>query len=172
MKKLYMVFILLLSFSNYSLADVPTVFSVPSEDFPDFSAAVDYINTQGPGDNGIVFEIAGDNVFTEPHLTITNSGTLTAPIMLVWDGTGSKPVINFNGTSADEEAGFTLEGVSFITIDGLDIRNPDGQLEYGILITNADGQTGSHFNTVKNTHITLNKENPNQTNGIRVFYKS
>ena len=169
MKKLYMLFILLLSFSFYSLADNPTVLSVPSDDFPDISAAVDYINTQGPGDNGLVFEIAGDNVFTEPYLTISNSGTLLAPIIIVWDGNGNKPIINFSGTAADNEAGLTLEGVSYITIDGLDIRNPDGQLEYGILITNADAQTGSHFNTIKNTHVTLNKENPNQTNGIRVF---
>ncbi len=170
MKNFYMIFlIVLLSFSYNSKADNPTVLSVPSDDFPDISSAVDYINAQGPGDNGIVFEIAGDNEFTEPNLTLTTSGTLIAPVLLVWDGSGNKPVINFSGTAADEEAGFTLEGVSYITIDGLDIRNPDGQLEYGVLITNADEQTGSHFNTIKNTHITLNKENPNQTNGIRVF---
>ncbi|MBW6479397.1 MAG: hypothetical protein K0B37_08220, partial [Bacteroidales bacterium] len=169
MKKFYMLFILLLSFSIYSLADNPTVISVPSDDFPDMLSLVEYINTNGPGDNGVVFEIAGDSQFTEPHLTITNSGTLLAPIIIVWDGNGNKPIVSFSGTAANEEAGLTLEGVSYVTIDGLDIRNPDGQLEYGILITNADETTGSHFNTVKNTHITLNKENPNQTNGIRVF---
>ncbi|MFN2396575.1 MAG: T9SS type A sorting domain-containing protein [Bacteroidales bacterium] len=170
MKKLYTIsLIVLLSFGYNSLADNPTVLTVPSDDFPDISSAVDYINTQGPGDTGVVFEIAGDNVFTEPHLTISTSGTLLAPVLLIWDGEGSKPVINFSGTAANEEAGLTLEGVSFITIDGLDIHNPDGLLEFGILITNADEQTGSHFNIVKNTHVTLNKENPNQTNAIRVF---
>ncbi len=77
--------------------------------------------------------------------------------------------MNFSGTSADEEAGITLQGTRGILIDGLDIRNPDGMLEYGIFLTNADPETGAHSNIIQNTHITLNKTNPNPTNGIRAF---
>ncbi len=95
-KKFYMFFILLLGFSFYSLADNPTVLSVPSDDFPNISDTVDYINTQGPGDNGLVFEIAGDNVFTEPHLTISTSGSLSAPILSAWSFISSEQALGVN----------------------------------------------------------------------------
>jgi hypothetical protein len=51
----------------------------------------------------------------------------------------------------------------------LDIRNPNGILEYGLLVTNADAQNGANHNIIKNCLVTLDKLNPNQTQGIRVF---
>jgi hypothetical protein len=113
--------------------------------------------------------VAGNTTFTEAHLTLTASGSATAKIIIQWNGQDDKPIVNFSGTAADNEAGITLEGASHIVIDGLDIRNPDGLLEFGILLTNADAVTGSQSNLIQNTHITLNKNNSNQTNGIRVF---
>lgn len=169
MKRFFYLFLVLVFATFTAIAENTNTYEIPSDDFPDLLSAVEFINTHAPAGDTLFFAIQGDTELTEPQLTITASGTSEAPVYITWDGQGAKPIVNFSGTSADEEAGIHLNGASYITIDGLDIRNPDGELEYGIYLTNSDGVTGAQHNTVKNTHITLNKENTNITNGIRIF---
>lgn len=170
MSKLYNPLLLILILISVTFTARGQVsYDVPSDDFPDLESVVTFINQNPAGDNGTVFNISGDTTFDEPLLTLTAQTESTAPYILQWDETGSKPIVNFSGTSADEEAAITLQGARGIIIDGLDIRNPDGMLEYGIFLTNADAETGAQFNMIQNTHITLNKTNSNQTNGIRAF---
>ncbi|MDD2563551.1 MAG: T9SS type A sorting domain-containing protein [Salinivirgaceae bacterium] len=142
--------------------------NVPSTNYPNFQAVVDSLNTLGVGENGVRFLVAGDQVFSETTLTLTASGTQNGRITIVWDGQGVKPILNFTATAADSEAGIILFGSDFVTLDGLDIRSIDGLLEYGIYLTNASATDGAHFNIVKNVDITLNKENVNQTEAIKV----
>ncbi len=168
-KKFYFLVFMLISQSLLAFSQSPQMFDVPSGDFPDLTSVVSYINQHGPGDNGLVFTIAGGSVFDEPQLVINASGTEQAKIVIQWDGQNEKPVVNFSGSTAGGEAGIILEGARYIIIDGIDIHNPDGLLEYGIFITNADGETGSQNNIIRNTNITLNKSNPNETNAVRVF---
>jgi hypothetical protein len=131
-------------------------------------AVVDSLNTQGVAESGVRFLVSGNETFTQNPLIITASGTENGRIELVWNGQGAKPIANFSATAAAAEAGITLSGADYVTIDGLDIRNADGLLEHGILVTNASATNGAHYNVVRNCIITLNKENTNQTEAIRV----
>ncbi len=169
MKKFYnpLLWLVFISVTFTSLGQVS--YEVPSDDFPDLASVVTFINSNPAGDDGMVFTISGDTTFDEPLLTLTAQTEPSAPYIIQWDEQGSKPIVNFSGTSADAEAGITFQGARGIIVDGLDIRNPEGMLEYGVFLTNADAETGSQHNVIRNTHITLNKTNPNPTNGIRAF---
>lgn len=141
---------------------------VPSANYPDMQSVVDSLNTYGSVGNGIIFQIAGGSVFQSQPLTITASGTETAPVSIVWDGASTKPVIEFSATAAANEAGFLFQGSDYFTLDGLKITNPDGNLDFGIWISNQSSINGAHHNLVKNCEITLNKLNPVQTVGVFV----
>lgn len=167
MKKNYLAFIFIIS--TITQINLAQTHQVPSESFPNLSSVAAYINTNPPTENNLVFELAGNEVFNESIITFTASGSPSAPIIIQWNGTGEKPIINFTGDITDNQAGITLSGASHIIIDGLDIRNPDGMLEYGIYLTNSDSISGSQHNIIKNTSITLNKTNPYVTTGIRLF---
>ncbi|MBS4060102.1 MAG: T9SS type A sorting domain-containing protein [Bacteroidetes bacterium] len=142
---------------------------VPSTSYPGFQSVSDSLNLHGVAIGGVTFIIAGDAVFNESPITFTASGTQNSTVLITWNGQGLKPVINFSGTAAAIDAGITLRGSDYFTIDGLDIRNPEDNIEYGILITNLTATNGAHYNTIKNVNITLNKLNPFQTEGVKVL---
>lgn len=149
-------------------AQLSGVKNIPSANYPHLQAMTDSLNAYGVASGGVSFMVAGGSVFNESPLTFTATGSPTATINIRWDGTGVKPVVNFTGTSSAIDAGFLLRGSAYFTIDGLDIRNPTGDLEFGIWLTNASATNGAHYNTIKNCIITLNKLNPFQTEAIRV----
>lgn len=169
MKYVYTFLVLLLSVPMLGFGQLSGTKQVPSVNYPGLQAVVDSLNSQGVGSSGVSFIIAGSQVFNEPFLTLTASGTENGPVEIKWDESGDKPIVNFTGTAAAGEAGISLSGSDYITINGLDIRNPDGLLEYGVLISNADELNGAHHNAIKNCVITLNKTNVNQTEAVRVF---
>lgn len=141
---------------------------VPSAAYPDMQAVADSLNLHGVGDGGISFQVAGNSVFETAPLSITATGTATSPITIGWDGAGVKPVMAVSGTAAASEAGLMLKGTDYLTLDGISITNPDGNLDYGIWITNESATNGAQHNLVKNCHITLNKLNPMQAIGVYV----
>lgn len=141
--------------------------NIPSEHYPNLAVAADSLNQYGTASGGVTFILAGDAVFDHSApISFTATGTATAPIVFEWDGTGARPILNISGTTDNGEGGLTFSGSDYITVDGLDIRNPDGLLESGIVFQNASATDGCHFNLVRNTHITLDKTNPNQTQGV------
>ncbi|GAB1417685.1 hypothetical protein MASR2M12_04500 [Bacteroidales bacterium] len=85
-----------------------------------------------------------------------------------WDGNGLKPQIQFFGTASNADAGFLLRGVDYYTIEGVIINNLSSDMEYGIWLTNASAENGAHHNTIRHVEISLNKLNPNQTEGVKV----
>lgn len=105
--------------------------------------------------------LAGGTTFEELPIEFAATGNAVDQVYIGWDGEGEKPSVNFEGTEADAEAGFTLTGVDYYTIDGLTITNSNSNLEFGVLIVNFDDQNGAHNNTVKNVEITLDKLNVN-----------
>lgn len=169
MKSFYTLLCSFLLLPVLSTAQLSGTKSVPSANYPNLASVIDSLNTMGVSPAGVTFVVEQGQTFNEPLLTLTASGSENGPVVIKWDQTGIKPLVNFSGTAANAEAGLTLSGADYIVVDGLDIRTPDGLLEYGILITNADAQNGAHHNIIKNCHITLNKTNANQTEGIRVF---
>ena len=168
MRKLIVTTLIAVLAPFFVLAQLTGDKNVPSTNYPNFQAVVDSLNTFGVGASGVRFLVEGDEVFNETTLTLTTSGTQNGRINIVWDGQGAKPILNFTATAAASEAGIILSGADFVTIEGLDIRSVDGLLEYGIFITNASATDGAHFNIVRSVDITLNKENVNQTEAIRV----
>jgi hypothetical protein len=168
MKQFLVICLTLLLAPFYSMSQLTGSFDVPSSNYPNFQAVVDSLNTYGVGANGVDFIISGDQTFNETPLTLTASGEQNGRINISWDGQGAKPILNFTATAAASEAGITLLGSDFVTIDGLDIRSADGLLEQGIYLTNASATDGAHFNIVSNVDITLDKENVNQTEAFRV----
>jgi hypothetical protein len=168
MKKLYVTIMLSLLAPLFAIGQLSGDKIVPSTNYPTMQAVIDSLNAQGVAASGVRFLVSGGQTFTQTTLTLTASGTENGRIEIAWNGQGEKPIINFTATAAASEAGFVLSGADYVILDGLDIRSADGLLEYGIYITNATATNGAHYNIVKNCAITLNKENANQTEAIRV----
>lgn len=167
MKKIFTILSVLIFSSTSLLGQITGTKHIPSANYPDMAAAADSLNLLGTAGQGVTFLLAGNGVYGHSEtILFTASGSAEAPIIFQWDGQGERPILNFSGTTADLEGGLVFSGSSYITIDGLDIRNPDGMLETAIKFINASATEGCHFNTVKNTHITLEKTNPNQTQGV------
>lgn len=169
MKKFFTFLFSLLFVSAGLMAQITGTRNIPSEQYPDLAAAADSLNTQGTATGGVTFILAGNAVFNHSGpISFTASGTAAAPIVFEWDGAGERPVLNISATAISGEGGLTFLGSDYITIDGLDIRSSDGLLESGVLFQNSSATNGCHNNLVKNTHITLDKTNPNQTQGVMV----
>jgi hypothetical protein len=96
-------------------------------DYTSLSAVIAALNAYGVGEGGVTFEVADDQTFTNPpygaSTIINQTGTAARPIVIKRSGTGTnKPIFSFpaGGGSYDSFIGGT--GVSYLTIDGLDLR--------------------------------------------------
>ncbi|MEE4177209.1 MAG: T9SS type A sorting domain-containing protein [Bacteroides sp.] len=169
MKRTFTFLFALILTSTSLMGQITGTRNIPSANYPDLSVAADSLNQFGTVTGGVTFVLAGDAVYNHTEtIQFTVTGTADAPIVFEWDGVGERPVLNFPGTIANLESGLEFSGSDYITLSGLDIQNPDGLLETGILFKNASGTNGCHYNTVQNTRITLDKNNPYQTQGVMV----
>jgi hypothetical protein len=168
MKKFYFLFTFILFFYLQSFSQLAGVKQVPSDNYPDLQTIADSLNLYGVATGGVSFILASGSVFEADPIQFTGSGAADAPVFIGWDGSGSKPVVNFNGTSSAVDAGFMLKGVDYYTLEGIQIENPASNLEFGVFLTNFNSTDGAHYNTIRNVAITLDKLNPFQTEGIRV----
>jgi len=164
---IYSLFFIFL-FSGSAFAQLSGERTVPSDNYPNLQTVADSLNLYGVGSGGINFMIAGGTTFEETSIEFSASGNADDPIYIGWNGEGEKPHVNFDGSDADNDIGFSLIGVSYYTLDGIKITNSNLNLERGVLITNFDSETGASYNVIKNMEIILDKENPYQTVGISV----
>ncbi|NPD86824.1 T9SS type A sorting domain-containing protein [Lentimicrobium sp. L6] len=169
MKKLLATTIIILISSHLLIAQLSGTRNVPSENYPDFQSVVDSLNLYEVNAGGITFEMSGDLVFNHSPLIISGSGSSGNPINIQWNQTGAKPILNIEGTIADAEAGITLLGTDYMTIDGIAISTENGLLEYGLFLSNASINNACQHNVFQNLDINLNKTNSNQTIGINVL---
>lgn len=116
--------------------------------FTTLKAAVDSLNLCGPGEGGITFLITDGQNFANQTSTviIKVSGTADRPIVFKQSGTGAKPIYN---TTANPSIEF--DRADYITLDGLDIRNPNND-GFKLVSFQADG---CQHNTIKNCDFTL-----------------
>lgn len=142
--------------------------NVPSENYPNFQAIADSLNLYEINGEGILFEVSGDQIFTHSPLIINGTGSFESPIVIQWNQTGEKPVLNISGTTDADEAGIMLLGTDYITIDGLSIQTENNLLEYGLFLSNADIDNACQHNVFKSLDISLEKTNANQTIGVNV----
>lgn len=168
MKKLLPITFIILMTSQLLLAQLSGTRNVPSDNYPNFQAIVDSLNLMEINAGGIIFEISGDQVFNHSPLLISGTGNSESPIIIQWNQTGEKPVVSFTGTTDNNEAGITLLGTDYFTINGISIVAENELLEFGIFLSNASINNACQHNVFQNVDITLDKTNPNQTYGINV----
>lgn len=171
MKKIYKILLILLTIgciSNVS-AQVTGVKNIPA-DFPTLEAAISALNATGVGTGGATINIpAGYTETPTVPLVLTmaiNPSTATRPLVFQKSGTGANPLISsFTGTSTTLDGLFVLNGVDYVTIDGIDLQEnpanvtPTTQMEFGYALLKTSTTNGSQYNTIKNCVVTLNKAN-------------
>ncbi len=145
---------------------LPTGGGVPASgsNFNNFSDAIGYLNSYGiAGD--VRFEVAAGQTFVHNPLTINSGGNITDTISFVKVGSGNNPLISSsNGTGATGgDAAITLNGVDFISFDGIDIQTqlvPSSSvtnIECGFKIVNVSGVNGAQSNRIMNCSIYMNR---------------
>src|SRR5690606_18444795 len=118
--------------------------------FQTFASAINTLSGCGIG-GPVVFNVAAGSTYMEEGISLSsiNGSSSTNTITFQKSGVGNNPVIIANGTSATHEAGFTISGTDYVTIDGIDISIGSGDdLEYGYKIQNATNEDGAQFNTI------------------------
>ncbi len=160
---------LLLSVITISRAQISGVFTVPGS-YTSVAAAIVDLNTQGV--NGpVTINVAAGYTETAPvgGFTLTATGTSANPIVFQKSGAGTNPLITAYtggvGTpgTASQDGVWRLVGSDYITIDGIDITDPNtinpSTMEFGYGLFKASVTDGCQNNTIKNCVITLNKDN-------------
>jgi len=139
-------------------------------DYLTLAAAVTDINLQGV--NGpLIIDIPAGFTETAPvgGYVLTATGTLANTITFQKSGAGANPLLTAYATgtatpgSANQDGVFRLIGSDYITIDGIDINDPNAAnnatMEFGYALYKASVIDGCQNNTIKNCTITLNRIN-------------
>jgi hypothetical protein len=161
-----MAFMLLLSTTVFG--QLTGTKTIPG-DYATLTAAIADLNTQGVGSGGVTFNVAAGytETITAP-LSITATGTLANPILFQKSGAGANPLITaFVGTatpaSAVQDGIWNLVGSDYVTIDGIDLTDPNSTnpatMEYGFAMFKASITDGCQYNTIKNCVVTLSRVN-------------
>jgi trimeric autotransporter adhesin len=170
-----LVFLLALGFNSFVNAQVTGIKTIPG-DYATIQAAIIDLNTVGVGAGGATFNIAAGYTETATAalvLTVaTNTTSVSRPLVFQKSGTGANPLITaFTGTSTTLDGLFILNGVDYVTLNGIDLQEnaanttPTTQMEFGYALLKTTATNGCQNNTIKNCVVTLNKTN-NATLGI------
>lgn len=163
------IFFALALFLNSSYAQVTGVKNIPG-DYATIQAAVSDINAVGIGAAGATINIAAGHTETATVAIVltANPGNPSSsrPLIFQKNGSGANPVITaFTGTTTNLDGIFVLDGVDYVTINGIDLQenatnlNATQQMEFGYALLKTSGPNGCQNNTIKNCVVTLNKAN-------------
>lgn len=174
MKKTSLFFLLIFSIvlflqgrSNAQLTGTKTI----PGDYANITAAITDLNTQGVGTGGVVFNVAAGYTETAVNVVLTcatNPPSVSRPVTFQKSGLGANPLLTAGvGVSTTTDGIFKLNGVNYVTIDGIDLQenvaNTDAttQMEWGYALVKQSGTLACQFTTIKNCTVTLNKNNVN-----------
>ena len=128
--------------------------------FASFTDAVNAMNVAagcGAFTGPITINVAAGQMFMENPPALTATGTSVNTITFQKSGAGTNPVIMPSGSAGVNDAGFTIKGGDYITLDGIDVNSSAvATVEYGYLMVNSSATDGAQYNTIKNSTITLN----------------
>jgi len=128
-----------------------------------FTAAINALNAQGVGQDGVTFNVAGVT-FNETAMlpVIVTAGTEANPIVFQSAGGRLNPLVTAPGTTGTEDYIFKIVSGDYMTFDGIDVANATGltSIEYGYWFAEASGD-GCNNNVVKNCTVTLDRANAN-----------
>jgi len=163
-----MIFSLVLFIQGRSNAQLTGTKSIPG-DYATITAAITDLNTVGVGAGGVVFNVAAGYTETGVNVVLTcptNPPTVSRPITFQRSGAGANPLLTAGvGVSTTTDGIFKLNGVSYVTIDGIDLVenvaniDPTTQMEWGYALVKQSGTLACQFTTIKNCTVTLNKAN-------------
>ena len=150
-------------------AQLSGTLTVPGS-YASIAAAVNALNTLGVS-GPVTFNIAAGYTETAPvgGYTLTATGTAANTITFRKNGVGANPSITAyaggTGTpgTAVQDGVFALIGSDYVTIDGINITDPNtanpATMEFGYALYKASVTDGCQNNTIKNCVITLNRLN-------------
>ncbi|MES2689898.1 MAG: BNR-repeat neuraminidase N-terminal domain-containing protein, partial [Bacteroidota bacterium] len=136
--------------------------------FNSFTDAIGWINaTAYCGlSNPVTINVTAGQVFNEDVPAIRAAATAANQVTFKKSGTGANPQIvpSGNGPSIAQnpgtvDFGMCLLGARYITLDGIDIKANNANIEFGYFVGLASETQGSAYNTIKNTAITLDRSN-------------
>ncbi|MCF8422828.1 MAG: T9SS type A sorting domain-containing protein [Bacteroidia bacterium] len=139
-------------------------------DYLTLAAAVTDINLQGVN-GALTIDIPAGFTETAPvgGYVLTATGTLANTITFQKSGVGANPLLSaYAGSTltpgtANQDGVFRLIGSDYVTIDGIDITDPNttnpSTMEFGYALYKASANDGCQNNTIKNCTITLNRIN-------------
>lgn len=164
------LFLYLFLFQCNSFAQLTGTKTIPG-DYATVEAAIADLNVQGVGSGGVTFNVAAGHIETFTSDTsgrFRATGTNSDPIVFQKSGVGANPVITAGVGTGTLDGIIVIAGGDYITFDGIDltenIANNDDitRMEWGyaLLKKNASAPVvGCQFVTIKNSTITLNKQN-------------
>jgi hypothetical protein len=168
MKKITSVLFFLL-FIQEIFGQLSGIINVPST-YTSIASVISALNQQGIS-GSVTVAIAAGYTETAPSggYSLTATGTSVNPIFFRKNGNGANPLISAyaggSGTpgSMFQDGVWRLIGSDYITIDGIDIVDPNisnpATMEFGYGLFKMNSNDGCQYNTIKNCVITLNRVN-------------
>lgn len=150
-------------------AQLSGTLTVPGS-YASIATAVNALNTLGVS-GPVTFNIAAGYTETAPvgGYSLTATGTAANTITFRKNGVGANPLITAyaggTGTpgTAVQDGVFALIGSDYVTIDGIDLTDPNtanpATMEFGYALYKASVTDGCQNNTIKNCVVTLNRLN-------------
>ncbi|MGK0639314.1 hypothetical protein [Schleiferia thermophila] len=168
MKKVYAITLLAILTWGLHAQPLTGTKNIPG-DYASIAAAVADLNTNGVGVGGVTFNVAAGHTETIlSTIVLTATGTAANPIVFQKSGVGANPQITaYTGTSTPTSASpdgiWALSGSDYVTIDGIDLLDPNAAnpatMEFGLALFKASAADGCQNVTIKNCTITLNRVN-------------
>ncbi|MBS4015475.1 MAG: fibronectin type III domain-containing protein, partial [Candidatus Latescibacteria bacterium] len=136
-----------------------------TDTFPDFTTAINDLNTNQVAAGGVTYKVQPGATFTEIVPPLTASGSPIASIVFTKDGAGVNPVVQRTdaGTiattilGAQGDAVITIDGADYVTFDQIDIVTTDQGIEYGYYLRKASTDDACKNVTISNCNITMTK---------------
>jgi hypothetical protein len=164
--------ILLFSFLVMLLGTIcmhATVTKFVPGDYATVAQAVTWLNAEGALTDNYVINVYADHTETlSARIELTATGTSSYSITIQKYGTGANPKLTaYVGTStpgsAIPDGMFCLKGADYVTIDGIDLYDPNttnpATMEYGYGLFKSSISDGAQYNTIKNCNVTLSRNN-------------
>ncbi|TVQ07231.1 MAG: T9SS C-terminal target domain-containing protein [Bacteroidetes bacterium] len=145
-----------------------------TDDYATFTAAVNDLIASGVAEGGVTFLVTPG---TYPERITLNTFTgASESSQVIFQADGGEVTLNGTGTSGTLDAMVILNGVSWVTFDGINILDggttASDRVEIGYVITGTATQ-GSNYNTIKNASIMMGGgENPELRNARGVSFIS
>jgi len=159
------IFVLVHSFTvcGQALTGDKTIGAGTGKNYNSIAAAIADLNLKGVGTGGVTFLVDAGHVETfadETYGKITTTGTSDNPIIFKKSGAGNNPIISTE-LNISFKAVITISGGDYITFDGIDIIENEGNT-YGSIISaykiEANENDGACNNAIKKCKITLRSD--------------